>query len=189
MGFEWVYLVPAFVAGVGAGWWDAYRRGARVLAQAMAESVNAAERRLQDAEARVTEATSQLNVVRSAHTKQGHLYEQALADKTQQFREVSASRDHLAGELRTTIDAAAKSRDIYPHKRIPVVSSGQAVAVIFEREGVETAHRRVEAIDLDDTLFCPRLDPQEQYSFSHVDTRGRFVYRFEKDLTPAMGCD
>lgn len=70
----------------------------------------------------------------------------------------------------------------HPLTARPLVEAGQAVTVIFEQAGVETAHRRVEAADLADTLLHPRLNPTARYRFDRVDERGRHIYVYEKEL-------
>lgn len=72
----------------------------------------------------------------------------------------------------------------YPYNPLPIVSAGQAVTVIFTKDDLETAHRRVEAVDLLPILVCPKNGPPEhEYTYSHLDERGRFIYVFTKDLT------
>lgn len=74
-------------------------------------------------------------------------------------------------------------RPSYPFNPLPIISAGQAVTVIFTRDEVETAHRRVESEDLLPIMTCPKGGPPEhEYKYSHLDNRGRFIYTFTKDL-------
>lgn len=74
-------------------------------------------------------------------------------------------------------------RPSYPFSPLPIVSAGQSVTVIFTKDDVEQSHRRVESEDLLPTMTCPKGGPpQEEYAYSHLDGRGRFIFTFTRSV-------
>lgn len=71
----------------------------------------------------------------------------------------------------------------HPFSTLPIVSAGQSVTVAFVKGDEIQSYRVVEAKDLKEILQTPKGDsPDSEYRFSHVDSRGSFVYVFERSL-------
>ena len=73
-----------------------------------------------------------------------------------------------------------KAFGYYPKNRMPLVSNGQSVCVLFRKDDQDISHRSVSAEDLRERLARPKGGPpKDWFVFSHVDSSGRFVYEYE----------
>lgn len=85
------------------------------------------------------------------------------------------------------VQVEAKSkRPVHLPSNLPIVGLNQAVTVILMKDGVLTAHKRVESRDLTDPLPHPKPNPTELYTFSHLDERSSFIYKFDRVLEAPM---
>ena len=63
---------------------------------------------------------------------------------------------------------------------LPIISDGQSVTVCFVRSGKEVSNRAIISNEIRDILTRPKGgSAREFYRYSHIDEKGRFVYKEE----------